>query len=457
MNIEIALSLLGSLSLPTAMASLVIHSSPSAVASRSNVHMTRLAAVDSSVFFAEAITERGIATGPFCIYVSRLEYHDSEKIGYDVSSARSWLEHIEQSDGPLFGVGAYTVIRCDYARQKQECKWKVWGLDFHTDRLCSSYRMLMQSVGSDFNDDAKSITIQRIVGVINALLKESTRSLIDASIEETKHDYLASADLSRTLILTVLVTPSRIDTHSNETETNSMKSITIRGHATFADATLAQTLIDDALPAPISVCLAIPIDPTAEAMSQLPRRHHQSHDHVPPTAKISSWCRIRRPLEDPIRYKVHGVGEVLLVNNHLKSGEHSFVDSLEILEGLTSNVFVIYKDGTVRTAQLPKVLPGFARHLVLDALDRVNGLVLDTSSAPTVHDAKAGLWSEVFVTSAIKLIVPVNRILIPSIGIGQEPTTLWQSNFDPKNHSFTRLIQSEVRGLGGRSSPVPGL
>jgi hypothetical protein len=40
--------------------------------------MTRLAAVDSSVFFAEAITERGIA-----IDVSRLEYHDSEKIGYE--------------------------------------------------------------------------------------------------------------------------------------------------------------------------------------------------------------------------------------------------------------------------------------------------------------------------------------------------------------------------------------
>jgi hypothetical protein len=279
--------------------------------------MTRLAAVDSSVFFAEAITERGIATNPSYIDVSRLEQQDRDRMGYDINSARSWLEHIEQSDGPLFGVGAYTVIRCDYTQQNTECKWKVWGLDFHTDRLYSSYRMLMQSVGSDFDDELKSITMRRIVGVINALLKESTRSLLDASAID--------ADLSRTLILTVLVTPSRIDTHSNETETNSMKAITIRGHATFADATLAQTLIDDALPAPISVCLAIPIGPTAEAMSQLPRRHHESHDHVSPTAKISSWCRIRRPLEDPIRYKVHGVGEVLLVNNYLKSGEHSFV------------------------------------------------------------------------------------------------------------------------------------
>lgn len=433
---NIAWSLLSSLTLSTALAPLVIHS-PSAVASRSNVHMTRLAAVDSLVFCAEAISERGNVTGPSIVAVGRLEYHDSEKIGYDISSARSWLEHIQQSDGPLFGVGAYTVIRCDYTKPKQECKWKVWGLDFHTDRLCSSYRMLMQSVSSGFNDELKSITIQRIVGVIDALLEESARSL--------QHDDLTNTDLAHTLILTVLVTPSRIYTHSNETETYSMTATTIRGHATFAGALLAQ--IGDDLPSPISVCLAIPIEPTAKAMSQMPRRHRESDDRVSPTAKISSWCRIRRPLEDPIRYKVYGVGEVLLVNKYL-NGEYSFVDSLEILEGLTSNVFVIYKDGTIRTAQLPKVLPGYARHLVLDALDRVNGLVLDTSSAPTVHDAKAGLWSEVFVTSAIKLIVPVNRILIPSIGRGQQPTTLWQSNCEPKNHSFTRLIQSEIMKRG---------
>lgn len=407
----------------------------------SHAHLTRLAAIDSLVFCAEAITESDIATGPSYIDVSRLEYHKSDRMRYDVSSARSWLEHIEQSDGAIFGVGAYTVIRCDYIKQNQECKWKVWGLEFHINRLCSSFRTLMQSMGSDFFDDeANTISIQRIDGVINALLKESALSL------ENKRDDLTNTDLAQTLILTVLVTPSKIDKYSNKTQKYIMKATTIRGHATFAGTSLAQ--IDDTLPAPISVCLAIPREPTSKAMSLLPRRHHESDDRVSPTAKISSWCRIRRPLEDSVRYKLLGAGEVLLVYNNLKSGEHSFLDSLEILEGLTSNVFVIYKDGTIRTAQLPKVLPGYARHLVLDALERVNGLVLDTSSAPTVHDAKAGLWSEVFVTSAIKMIVPVNRVLIPPIRRGQKSTTLWQSNCEPKNHSFTRSIQSEIMKRG---------
>ena len=30
-----------------------------------------------------------------------------------LSSARGWMEHIEQTEGPKYGVGAYTVFRCD--------------------------------------------------------------------------------------------------------------------------------------------------------------------------------------------------------------------------------------------------------------------------------------------------------------------------------------------------------
>jgi hypothetical protein len=57
-------------------------------------------------------------------------------------------------------------------------------------------------------------------------------------------------------------------------------------------------------------------------------------------------------------------------------------------------------------------------------------LVLD-ERAPTVKDAMEGLWSEVFVTSAIRLLIPVNRVLIPSTkdsktGVNAEMSTLWQ-------------------------------
>jgi hypothetical protein len=81
-------------------------------------------------------------------------------------------------------------------------------------------------------------------------------------------------------------------------------------------------------------------------------------------------------------------------------------------------------------------------------------LVLDDSNAPTVQDAKDGLWTEVFVTSSIKLIVPVNRVLIPPVE-GMESTTLWQSDCrGPNDYPFTQLILSGImQGEYMRGSP----
>ena len=91
-------------------------------------------------------------------------------------------------------------------------------------------------------------------------------------------------------------------------------------------------------------------------------------------AKISSWCSIRKPLEDPSRYKIpdSNIGEVLLVTqdeNKQYQDEEDFINSLSILEGLTSNLFVIDKDGTIRTAPVGKVLLGYARHLVKEEIE----------------------------------------------------------------------------------------
>ncbi|KAL3768184.1 hypothetical protein ACHAW5_007918 [Stephanodiscus triporus] len=414
------------------------------------------AAVDVP-FCADALAGSDIAD-PCHVQINRLE-HDNEKIGYDVSSARGWMEHIEQCDGQLYGVGAYTVIRCDASYTKHTCNWKIWGLDFHTSRLWSSYRMLIESLGSDFdeNTDEKEIT-RRTVRVINALLDEATLSLLEESMEDIHQLDLEDEHLTRTLMLTVLWTPSRKDADFKESE--STQPIIVRGHAIFAGASRAQNCKEDSLPSPIAACIAVPSDPTAEEMSLLPHRHRndsclqiQSTHFVGAMAKISSWCRSRRPLEDSNRFKVpgSGVGEVLLVGrarNRAFDGKQNFIDSLEVLEGLITNFFVIYKDGTVRTAPLPKVLPGFVRHLVLDVVNEVQELVLD-DLAPTVQDAKDGLWSEVFVTSAIKIIVPVNRVLIPPTG-GMESITLWQSDCrELSDYPFTQLIRSELIKRGG--------
>jgi hypothetical protein len=161
-------------------------------------------------------------------------------------------------------------------------------------------------------------------------------------------------------------------------------------------------------------------------------------------AKVSSWCRNRRPLE--VLFKDSTVGEVLLMGlggNAAIVGGQGFIDSLEILEGLISNFFVIYRDGTVRTAPTTKVLPGYARHLVSGQINQTHGLRLDDKNAPVVGDADD--WSEVFLTSAVRLIVPVNRVLIPPVG-GRQPMTLWESHHNGSNaHLFTNLLWSGIQ------------
>ena len=117
---------------------------------------------------------------------------------------------------------------------------------------------------------------------------------------------------------------------------------------------------------------------------------------------------------------------------------------------------MIYKDGTVRTAPVGKVLVGYARHLVKDAVNERKDLNLNLN-APTIQDAKDGLWSEVFITSAIRLIVPVNRVLMPPIGDDEEPVILWQSSRgEPSGNPLTRSIWTSITQRGSNSAtPYP--
>ena len=234
----------------------------------------------------------------------------------------------------------------------------------------------------------------------------------------------------------------------------------VRGHAAFAGLGQAQNSQVCMLSSPISTCLAIPSDPSTAALRLLPQRYSDDdNDLVGASAKISSWCSMRRPLEDPTRLKIpgSGVGEVLLVRQikDKLNNQQLNIDSLEILEGLISNLFVIYKDGSVRTAPGGSVLSGYARQLVVECLDEIPGLRLDESNAPTVKDAKDGLWAEVFVTSAIRLVIPVDRVVIPSVG-SQESTTLWQlDDCDAQSgHPLTQTILSSVYDKGYTSATI---
>lgn len=266
----------------------------------------------------------------------------------------------------------------------------------------------------------------------------------------------------RTLMVTILWTPPKEVVNDS---TANYKPV-IRGHSTFAGEARAATTSNDGslFPLPISACLGILSVLTSEELATLPRRYSNDNDKsnksqslVGANAKISSWCRIRKPLDDSTRFKIPGsnVGEVLLVTQdnteHGDQDEEEFINSLNILEGLTSNLFVIYKDGTIRTAPVNKVLLGYARHLVKEEIieHRQEDLQLNLNP-PTIQDAKDGLWSEVFITLSIRLIVPVNRVIIPSIGDSKEPTILWESN----DHSVTRTLWSAISSRGNKLAAV---
>jgi hypothetical protein len=468
----------------------------------------------------------------------------NDEIRHDLSSARGWMEHIEQSEGPKYGVGAYTVLRCDAtfptilpsfiiddnnnnsntpnnSKQMMDycCEWKIWGEKFHMNRLSSSFKTLtenlfgaadtyqqqQQQIGSFYNNGGSYSGITSISGmgssvhtdsmftqsieetthVITTLLEQATRSIhgeMQQRQQQQQQFPFASQDSynllqqngencwTQTLMLTILWTPSRQYYY----EGGGIKPL-VRGHAAFATTAAAQPAITtnnnidgSLLPTPITACVAIPKLLKPEALSVLPRRHgmnlnQQRQVGASASAKVSSWCRIRRPLEDPNRYKPHGVvGEVILVRqpdtergtNIMTHTNENFVNTLELLEGLISNLFVVYRDGTVRTAPVGLVLPGYARHLIIQELNE-RGLKVDASMPPTMQDMIDGLWSEVFVTSAVRLVTPVERIIMPPVGTNDQPSILWEAPNDKyERHRAAKMIKSSIYQRGWTQATV---
>jgi hypothetical protein len=156
-----------------------------------------------------------------------------------------------------------------------------------------------------------------------------------------------------------------------------------------------------------------------------------------PNTKIASWCRLRQKMEHPETFQPQGVAEVLMVRRRVIPHPHGNADDhngdaddvprrmirkeekfatsdssvLELLEGLSSNVFVVYNDGTLRTA-VDGVLHGYVRHLVLQSAP-LCGIVVDPRPI-CLHQAPDG-WKEVFITSSSRLIIPVSKILMPTM------------------------------------------
>ena len=353
------------------------------------------------------------------------------------------MEGLQAAEGGAGG--AYTVIRCDLGlglglgldpdpgpgpgRRLRRRR----GLPFHLGRLRESYAALAGDPareGAGGGGAAKSPS----EGALARAAEETVR-LVDGLLDEIPpqprpqpqpqpQPQPGSGSGSGSVAVVVVVMVAVLWTAGSG---GSDAPVRVRAHASLADLP----------PASAGVRASVAIAPPWGEGPPLPGRHWDR-----PGAKRSAWCAERRPLEE--LFLADGAAEVLLARSASGGGggrggggseteietetetETETEIEIELLEGLTSNFFVVYSDGTLRTAPLGSVLGGYARSLVLRAAGVGEGggggggegrsLVHDPSLPVRLEDAAEGLWDEAFLTSAVRIVVPVLSLVVPEYG-----------------------------------------
>ena len=358
-------------------------------------------------------------------------FFEHKENSYDVTASPDWMEWIEQIEGRESdegGAGAYDTMRCDITvkapeQQNNQRLMNIWGKDFHVTRLQKSFASLLNATTAEaISERAIETAVKDSDLLLQALIAEAQSSfyLKENSLvalgekEDEDHTWI------QLIKLTLLWSLPKNITVANKEFSEASADIVVRGHAcsTGKPVPVFRSV------KPIVVTLAAighdgdHVQPSnsdgVKIDENLPTRFQN------PQSKVASWCKQRKKMDNPETYKPPGVAEVLMMRpTTTTTGQiddiairGSQFSSLELLEGLSSNVCVIYKDGTLRTAE-EGVLFGYVRHLVLESAERC-GLKVDTTTPISMQDALDGKWSEVFITSSSRLIWPISRILLPT-------------------------------------------
>lgn len=325
---------------------------------------------------------------------------------FELSSPRAWLEYNEIANG---NSGAYTVLRCDFSKHEQDLSnvAKVWGQEFHLNRLRHSFTQMVTSnqikcgIEAFFDQDQLenelNVALRRTKTILQELIQKAIVSCSES--EEYLNESANSGDKEIKIGMVTLLW-----TEVSFPDNKELK-IRIQGHFFSSNTFINPKQTSNCNP--ISASVALPM-----GRNTLPSRY----DNVP-EAKMSSWCRIRKPIEDI--YKDQQISEVLLVREAVMQNKNEKLPDLILLEGLTSNLFIVYEDGSIHTSDVETkdndggVLGGFARHLVMKAAELFD---IPIVLGPIIlEDGENGLWKEAFTTSSIKLITPVSKILLPVI------------------------------------------
>lgn len=338
----------------------------------------------SATTLAIIVQEEGGAT------VTTRRITDNDKVTRSVTSPRGWLES-EMS-------GAYTVIRCDFVKGA----WKTWGLDFHLQRLREAYSVMEIIDQIRTNNMTRQEHLEYATTKTVALLgRLFDTALTEFELETQKHQ-------DSIIMITILWSPVM-----------GANSCRIQGHACPGMRIFGtnETPFISYDPEPLIAAVAFDL----LCVNGLPNRHPH------PRAKLSIWCSQRRPLEERFQRQAllnvaNSAKAVPVVVNEVLLTNRCSDGSIHLLEGLTSNLFVVYPDNVIRTSG-DMILPGYARHLVLEAVAGDDATWTIDLNTP-IHLDETDQWQEVFVTSAIRIIVPVSRIFAPVNRSGKVSATL---------------------------------
>jgi Amino-transferase class IV len=320
----------------------------------------------------------------------------------DLTNAPDWMEHIEimeHRQNQCGGAGAYDTMRGDLQIRTSSAnlKWHIWGQDFHLDRLQQSFLSLLDE--SHDTSESMNEILQRAAhkskDILQSLLAEAEKASKMWALPDSHHNSGTAVYMVR---LTLLWSQGDNSQHSD-------RDIIVRGHAC---SSMLPILLNGSVPAiECSIAAEVCQETDGSRMTPmigpaLPSRFHN------PQNKVASWTRLRKQLEEPTRYKPPGISEVIMVRSMIAVDNRETEPDLEVLEGLSSNVFFVYNDGTLRTP-VDGVLHGYVRRLVLDCADRC-GLRVDLSRPICLGESPH--WKEVFITSSSRLIYPVSKIVI---------------------------------------------
>ena len=331
------------------------------------------------------------------------------------SSSRLWLEYCQREiyNGEE---GAYTVLRCDVDDIQRGIS-KIWGWSFHTERLKQSIKAIVVDGNEGLNlEEAIQTSEKMLYSFLQDYVQHKTSLDGFTSSIQTNGNAIIRKDTITSLMVAFLWTPKTMLGNGMENHTE----IEVKGHA--CEVELKHSL--DA----INASLALINETSISDFHKLPSRHSKT-----PKAKLSGWCHRRRPLED--RFKKDFIGEVLLC---FPQKDNPDID-WDILEGLTSNVFVLMKDGTLRTS-VDNVLDGYAQSIILNAANK-HGTHVELK-APTLSELKEGQWREVFITSSIRLAVPVNSIY--ALNSENEFVKLWELEVSESSLPFVSPLIDKI-------------